>query len=796
MKKVGIVSCYFKNNYGSLLQAYATQKVLDNMKIDNETFKIERNIDFKKGKKKYYKSQIFNISFIKSKFGMIGLKVYKKLNRKLGKNIAKRDIKFKEFKKEFKLTKDFFTYQELNEASKNYSSIIVGSDQLWLPVNVVADYYTLNWVQEEVNKISYATSFGISEIPNQYRELYVKFLNKINYISVREEKGCKIVNDLTNKEAELVCDPTILLTKEEWMELQTKEPIIKEKYIFCYFLGNNIEHRKFVERLKEKTGYKIVSLNHCDEYVKYSDKFADETPYDVGPKEFLNLIRNAEYVCTDSFHGTVFSLINNVKFYTFERFSCKNGKISTNSRIYSLLGLMDLENRILKGNEKIEEVIQYEIDFNTVNEKMEQFRKSSKDFLERALKKSTEIQKENEKIKYIQIDDKSKCCGCTACKSICPKDAIEMKEDEEGFLYPVVNRAKCINCGLCRKICPILNKNEEKKCKQKAYVVNNKNEQIRRESTSGGAFTVIAEYVIEKGGVVFGATLDKDFNVEHAYVERKEELQKFRGSKYVQSDLKNTLTQVKEFLNQGRWVCFSGTPCQIEGLKNFLGKEYENLVTVDIVCRAIPSPLVYRKYLKYQQEKLQGNIDKIIFRDKRKYGYKYSTLTIENKKKLYQRGVETDPYLRSFFTNIADRPSCYQCQFKKKYRISDITIWDCFVVEDFSKELDDDKGSTRVLIHTEKGKKIYEDIKNKFNAIEVSSEKLTKGVTEMFESVKENPIRKEFFENINKMNEKEFFEKYFPDNINVKVERNMKIFLTKTGAYKKIKKLVRKIRNK
>ncbi len=796
MKKVGIVSCYFKNNYGSLLQAYATQKLLDNMKIENETFSIERNIDFKNGKKKYYKSQIFNISFIKSKLGMIKLKVDKKLNRNLGRNIAKREKKFKEFKKEFRLTKDFFTYQELREASKNYSSIIVGSDQLWLPVNIVADYYTLNWVQDDTNKISYATSFGISEIPNKYQELYAEFLDRIDYISVREEKGCQIVKDLIHKEAELVCDPTILLTKKEWMELQDKEPIMKEKYILCYFLGKNIEHRKFAERLKEKTGYKIVSLNHCDEYVKYSDKFADETPYDVGPKEFLNLIRNAEYVCTDSFHGTVFSLINNVKFYTFERFSNKNGKISTNSRIYSLLGLMNLENRILKGNENIEDVTEYEIDFNMVNEKIERFRKSSKKFLEKALSESIKIQKENEKVKYIQINDKSKCCGCTACKSICPKNAIEMQEDEEGFLYPIVNKDECVNCGLCRKVCPILNKDKEEKFEQKAYVVNNKDEQTRKESTSGGAFTAIAEYVIEKGGVVFGAALNKDFKVEHTYVEQKEELRKFRGSKYVQSDLKDTFREAKEFLNQDRWVCYSGTPCQIEGLKKYLGKEYEKLVTVDIVCRAIPSPLVYRKYLIYQQEKLHGDINKIIFRDKRKYGYKYPTITIQNDKNLYQKGVETDPYLRSFFSNIADRPCCYDCQFKKMYRKSDITIWDCFVVENFSKELDDDKGSTRVLIHTEKGKNIYENIKSKFNAVEVSNEQLTKGMTEMFESVKENPIRKEFFENINKMNEKDFFEKYFPDNMNVKLERTMKIFLTKTGAYKKIKKVVRKIRNR
>ena len=386
--KIGIVSCYFKHNYGSMLQAYATQKVLDNMGLENETFNITSNVDFKKGKLKYYKSQIFNFKFIKSKFGMIKLKIDKKIHKNLAKNIAIRDKKYEEFQEEFKLTSPQLTYADLNENSKRYSSIIVGSDQLWLPVNVVADYYTLNWVPDNINKVSYATSFGISEIPSKYKEEYTKFLKRIDFISVREDKGCKIVKELTGRNAKLVCDPTMLLTKGEWMEIQEEKPVIEGNYILCYFLEKNIEHRKFAERLKEKTGYKIVSLNHADEYVKYSDKFADITPYDIGPKEFLNLIRNAKYVCTDSFHGTVFSLINNVEFFTFERYKNKNSKVSTNSRIYSLLGLMSLEKRLLKGNENLGEILKDKIDFSIVNENLKKFRDETKKFLKDALQGS------------------------------------------------------------------------------------------------------------------------------------------------------------------------------------------------------------------------------------------------------------------------------------------------------------------------------------------------------------------------------------------------------------------------
>lgn len=384
MKKVGLVTCYFKSNYGSLLQAYATQKFLDSLKIENETIDVDKNIDFKKGKRKYYMSQIFNFTFIKSKLGMIKLKLDKKINKELGKNISIREKKFKEFRNQFRLTKELNTYAELKQYCKKFDNVLVGSDQLWLPVNVVSDYYTLNWVPDEINKISFSTSFGISSIPEKYEELYKKFLNRINYLSTREESGKKIIKDLTGRDAKVVCDPTLLFNKEEWMDIQEKEAIIKEKYILCYFLGNSIEYRKFAERLKEKTGCKIISINHCDEYVKYSDVFADETPYDIGPAEFLNLIRNAEYVCTDSFHGTVFSLINNVKFFVFRRYN-KKSKVSTNSRLDSLLETVNLKERLLEGNEDIDKAIEMNIDFSNVNKKLEEFRSDSKEFLEKAL---------------------------------------------------------------------------------------------------------------------------------------------------------------------------------------------------------------------------------------------------------------------------------------------------------------------------------------------------------------------------------------------------------------------------
>lgn len=398
----------------------------------------------------------------------------------------------------------------------------------------------------------------------------------------------------------------------------------------------------------------------------------------------------------------------------------------------------------------------------------------------------------------IEIKEKSKCCGCTACKSICPKNAITMEYDEEGFLYPKIDKKKCVDCGLCERICPIINRKKEERCEQKAYIFQHKDDAVRRQSTSGGAFTAIAEYVIEKEGIVYGAIFDENFKVIHTGIDRKEDLYKFRNSKYVQSEIGNCYKEVKDNLNWGKIVCFSGTACQIEGLKSFLKKDYENLILVDVVCRAVPSPLIWKKYLNMQKKRYK-DIKKIMFRDKY-YGYKYSNLSIynkdNNKKQEYHQGVETDPYLRAFFSNICDRPSCHKCSFRKRYRVSDITIWDCFNVEDFNKKFNDDKGTTRVLVHTEKGKNIIEALSDKNNVFEIEVEKAIKNVNEIYNTVKVNPRRKQFFEDAQKLEDEELFHKYFPNNFKSKLERFGRKTLIKIGLYKPILKLGKLIRKR
>lgn len=792
-KKVGIVSCYFKNNYGSMLQAYATQKILDNNNIENETINIEHNKDFSKGKKKYYVTQMLNFKFIKNKFGMIRMKIDTLTRKDLKKNINVRNKKYREFRQKFNLSRSNENFNDLaNQAKEKYTDVIVGSDQLWLPVNVISNYYTLNWVPDTINKISYATSFGFSTIPHKYNSKYKDFLSKINYLSIREESGVKIIKDIVGKDAKLVCDPTILLTKEDWEKESDSAPIFNEKYIFCYFLGKNIEHRKFAERLKAETGYKIVSINHSDEYVKYSDKFCDYAPYDIGPKEWINLIKNAEYICTDSFHGTVFSILFNKIFFDFRRHNNKS-KVSTNSRIDSLLDVAGIsKDRILLGTENVKDVLKIKIDYDNVNRKIDKFRENSKKWL------LDSILWKQSNLKHIDVLDKEDCCGCTACKNICPVNAIEMKEDEEGFLYPIVNEKKCSNCGLCRKVCPVLNAKVEKK-EQKGYVLNNKDEEIRRDSTSGGVFSAIANYVLRKDGVVFGATFSENCKVvKHKWIDKNGDIAIFRGSKYVQSYLGDSFKEVKKFLLQDRYVCFSGTPCQIEGLKRFLQKDYGKLITVDVMCHAVPSPLVWRKYYEYIKKYKLNNeeVNRVLFRDKSRYGFKYSCMTLKSDNYNYSEGVETDPYLRAFFGDLSDRPSCYKCAFKKQYHESDFTIWDCFIAEEFDKKLDDDKGTSRMLLNTAKAIKIFENIKLDFNFENIEIQKLVKGVKEMNNSVNVPSNRKNFFYDINKLDEKTFFCKYFPNGIKTKIKKCIRVGLAKTNIYKPVKRIAKKILRK
>lgn len=383
MSKLAIITGYHIKNYGSALQAYATQKVINDMEIESECIQYEKTKNIKQA------LRVFNIPLLKTKLSVIYKKLYAKKNYdKIGKNFEIRNQIFDKFVNDnFKISKKYHGYNELKENIKNYDAVLLGSDQVWNPLNFGSHYYTLEFVPNNIPKIAYAPSFGVSKIPNSQKTKTKAYLNRIEYISVREKKGQEIVRELTGREVPVVVDPTLLLTLEEWKKIYRSERIVKEKYIFCYFLGTNKNHRKFANRLKEKTGYKIVTLPHMDEIVKDDFNFGDEQIYNAGPSEFLNLISNAEYICTDSFHGTVFSIIHNKTFFTFSRYE-ETQNASTNSRLKSLLGILGIEERLYKSTIEPEDVMDDKIDYQAVKEKLNKIKESSKDYLTKALKAS------------------------------------------------------------------------------------------------------------------------------------------------------------------------------------------------------------------------------------------------------------------------------------------------------------------------------------------------------------------------------------------------------------------------
>ena len=316
-----------------------------------------------------------------------------------------------------------------------------------------------------------------------------------------------------------------------------------------------------------------------------------------------------------------------------------------------------------------------------------------------------------EGIKHIKIIDKKQCSGCTACISICPKKCISMKEDDEGFLYPHVDTVACTQCASCIKVCPY--SCSEFTCKQEeeelsiCYAAYNKNEEIRYQSSSGGMFRVFADSIIKDGGVVFGAQFDKDFLVEHACSETLDGLTAFMGSKYLQSRMGNSLPMVKHFLNEGRKVLFTGCGCQIAGLKRFLKKEYDNLVCVDLICHGVDSPKIWHAYLHslFPDE----TVESVYFRDKRT-GQENSSVYIKGCKSEFCERKKNSSYFKSWQYGLFTRPSCEICPFKRDNRISDLTISDCWGWQKMAPEMYDDRGLSNLIIHTAKGKALFEAI--------------------------------------------------------------------------------------
>lgn len=375
---IGLISVK-NHNYGSILQAYALQQILKNKGIVTEI------VDYKKNNGLKQLLRVFNFPLLKSKLKTIWKEIYCKRNPVVGEILGKREESFQKFIKENLIfSRKCSGRRELVCLAQEYPAFILGSDQVWNPMNLGSDYYTLSFVPDEKLKVTYAPSFGVASIPKYQKRRTIKYLKRIDEISVRETSGADIVKKLIGKSVPVVIDPTLLHTAEEWNVYIENERIIDEPYIFAYFVGNTDEHRRDTQRLADKTGYKIIGIPFVDEIVRADFIYAEEANAYVGPSEFVNLIRHADYICTDSFHAVAFSIQYHKKFFVYDRYKAFD-KASMNSRLASLLNRLEMEDRMVTKRGSVCEWYLDEINYMNVEKKLKVFREDSERYLNKVI---------------------------------------------------------------------------------------------------------------------------------------------------------------------------------------------------------------------------------------------------------------------------------------------------------------------------------------------------------------------------------------------------------------------------
>ncbi|MDD3415814.1 MAG: Coenzyme F420 hydrogenase/dehydrogenase, beta subunit C-terminal domain [Lachnospiraceae bacterium] len=757
--KIGIITL-LGDNYGNRLQNYAVQELLNEY---GEVYTVPYE------KKKTNAAQKCNISkwspfYIKKALDSRLLNVYHLSNRKMStlsrcfyyaryKNIikngfSKRERAFREFDYkyiEYETEKLHLDGDDKELWVRSYDAWVCGSDQIWNPNYPTATRNAFLQFAQKERRIALAASIGLADVTDMPSE-YKQWICEIPYLSVRENAAAKIVKTLTARTAEVFLDPTMILSKDKWIEMaDNSKSELPEKFGLVYFLG-----------IKEKQYVDYINLCIDNMGIDRVDVLDGEYPQylDLAPNQIVAAIRKADIVFADSFHGIVFSIIFHKQFVTFER--QEEGK-PMNCRLETLLHKFGMEDRIYNGHNYLE--LQQQIDYSYADEIIRNEQIKVKKFLDKSLSEITLLSKESIKeCNHIEVSRREKCSGCTACSQICPKQCIIMKEDEEGFVYPKVDESTCINCGKCKLVCPIMHFPNGAEPIE-VLAVKNHDEKVRSSSSSGGVFYELAKQFVS-GGLVCGCALDNKMVARHILVDNEEDLVKLKSSKYVQSDMENIMSEVKNKLIEGKRVLFSGTPCQVAGLKNYLEKDYENLFLIDVLCHGVPSPKLFRQYLELLNKKFGGSPVSVNFRNKQR-GWKrlYMEVRFDNGKRHYIYSGY-DRYEGLFLNNMSLRPACYECRFTKTERNGDITLGDFWGIGKEYPEWDDDKGISLVMINTSKGANAFRLITDKFEYKEESCEVAKMGQKTLYAPTEKNPNREDFYEVLTKQGCEAALKKY------------------------------------
>lgn len=715
MKDAAILTKYYKNyNYGGMLQGYALHKAITDLgySVDLVSYDVGANPNpVYPGLRQQVKQYgIFSAT------EKAGEKAIGKCRFMISDLLEERTALFNRFMEDTGANTEVYDDADSVKLPEQYKAFISGSDQVWNP-NAVRNLYLQTFIDDPERKISYAASIGRDSFSEREAAVLIPALRKFGSLSVREKTARDLLEKYLDKPVVTSLDPTMLLGSEEWDEAAAK-PLVSGRYALVYFFSDSLEVRKKAEDFCKKHGMEMVMIPYAKQEYDLTDAAGPGRRIaKAGPREFVSLISGAEFVLTDSFHGAVFSLIYRKPFAVFER--NKSGHVSMNSRLYDLLELFDESRRLIDAGsiDRLESL--REVDGEKISAIMERERERSLDYLDNAIKGAVKACDEKKPVTCV-LSDEEKCTGCGACESVCPTGAVSMGYNRNGFAIPVIDAAKCVHCGKCLRTCPVQGKPLELNMPGACYGAYAVNENM--ESASGGVGGVLAKRWSQQGNTVYGSAYGENLHVSVMRADSANETEIFRGSKYVQSDMKGICREVAEDLSCGRRVLFTGTPCQIAGVRaavrELCPEKADALYTAEIICHGTPSPGMFRSYLDWIWERYGQKAEKIRFRSREEDPDRDFMMKIgfENGNEMTQSGFK-DPYYRLFMSAEWFRKSCYRCPFAQKERAADLTMGDFWNPERLSDRFGRGRRLSVVLVNSGKGQELLDLI-----AADISSE--------------------------------------------------------------------------
>ena len=685
--KIGIMTFINTTNFGASLQAYALQEAVDACGHRAEIIR-------------------YTSPAIERQEKNTGKPSVKRMAKQLmvGGEMQKKAAAFRAFEQAHFRYGMELTDENTDAVSDAYDAFLAGSDQVWNAGMTRGDWrFFLDFVRDKNKRLSYAPSFGDKPMPEAYSEKLGKLLRGFGALSVREASGAERIAALSGRSAEVVLDPTLLLTKEQWEERVSFKPD-HAPYILVYLPRNKKAVFSFAEKLKQKTGLPVVYLS-----ISPRPQSGVETIVSASPEEFVGWIRHASYVITASFHGASFAL-NLEKQVFFD--TLKEG-----GRVDNLVGICGLRDRMIG----VDGVMEREIDYTEPRKCLGTVRERSLAWLKNTLAAAERGDFADTAVTVPVSEDE--CCGCAGCVSVCPTAAITMQRDARGFAYPVVDESKCVRCGLCRRTCAFFNHQKSGGSMTTVTVAKHRDLGVRMDSQSGGMFVAMSDWILDNGGTVYGCVLDESLRAVHIRAADRATRDRMCGSKYVQSDTSGIFDDIRRDLESGLPVLLTGTACQTDGIKKALeAKRVDTgrLYVVDIICHGCPSPLIYEDFIGYLGKKYGAAPENFNFRDKRATGWD------GHRESYYINGKKhvTMTYKEIFYGGGCLRPSCFHCHYTEICRESDITIGDAWGVKKAKPEINDNRGLSVTLVHSEKGRELLEQIKKVCDTTEMPLEKL------------------------------------------------------------------------